>query len=225
LLSKATIAWKDNRSVQAHQLSKEEIGEKYDQCARYYMLVEGLPEMLGIRALRRDLVSRARGQMLEVAAGGGKNFRFLPDGIDVVVAGDISKEMLRIAQRKGRRVGVDAKYLLLDAENLPFPDDSFDTVLSTLSSCTFPDPIRAFREMSRVCRPDGRILLLEHGRSSVRLFGWYQDKRAWKQAEQFGCQWNREPVKLVQEAGLTLDETKTYFFDIFALMEARPAAA
>lgn len=210
--------------AQHHEPTKEEVREKYDEFARYYDLVEALPEFFGIRALRRDLASRARGRTLEVAAGSGKNFRLLPREIDLV-AGDISRSMLQIADRKARKIGMPVEYAILDAEHLPFRDDSFDTILSTLSSCTFPDPIEAFREMSRVCKPDGRILLLEHGRSSVRLFAWYQDKRAWKQVQQLGCHWNREPVKLVQEAGLNLVDTRTYFFDVFAVMEARPIAA
>ena len=131
-------------------------------------------------------------------------------------------EMMTIAERKARRINFDVQFTLLDAENLPFRDDSFDTVLSTLSSCTFPAPIRAFQEMARVCKPDGRILLLEHGRSDKRLFAWMQDKRAPKHAEAFGCQWNREPVRLARQAGLEFVDYKTHFFGVFAVMEARP---
>jgi ubiquinone/menaquinone biosynthesis C-methylase UbiE len=204
--------------------TKEEVRSKYDDFARFYHLIEALPELFGIRTLRRGLAGRAHGRTLEVAAGSGKNLRLLPDDVSLV-AGDISRSMLDIADRKARRRGIAVEYCLLDAEHLPFINNSFDTVLSTLSSCTFPDPIKAFQEMSRVCKPDGRILLLEHGRSSVRLFGWYQDKRAWKQAQQFGCRWNRKPVELVQQAGLNLVDCKTYFFGVFAVMEAKPIDA
>jgi ubiquinone/menaquinone biosynthesis C-methylase UbiE len=204
-----------------HLLTKGQIKDKYDDFARWYDLVEALPEFFGVRALRRGLAERVRGRTLEVAAGSGKNLRLLPDDIDLV-AGDISRGMLTIADRKARKLGKSPDYTLLDAENLPFQDNSFDTVLSTLSSCTFPDPSLAFQEMSRVCRPDGRILLLEHGRSSWRLIGWYQDKRADKHASQFGCQWNRHPMQIAQDAGLRLADCRTYFFDVFVVMEAKP---
>jgi ubiquinone/menaquinone biosynthesis C-methylase UbiE len=207
-----------------HRLSKKEIKDKYDGFARWYDLVEALPEFFGVRALRRRLAGKVHGRTLEVAAGSGKNMRLLPDNIDLV-AGDISRGMLQIADRKAEKIGISPDYVLLDAENLPFRDNSFDTVISTLSACTFIDPAEAFREMSRVCRPDGRILLLEHGRSSWRLIGWYQDRRAEKHASQFGCQWNRHPIQIAQDTGLRLTETQTHFFDIFAVIEAKPIDA
>jgi ubiquinone/menaquinone biosynthesis C-methylase UbiE len=207
-----------------HLLTKDQIKSKYDDFARWYDMVEALPEFFGVRSLRRRLASKVQGRTLEVAAGSGKNMRLLPDDTDLV-AGDISRGMLQVADRKAEKIGISPDYVLLDAENLPFRDNSFDTVISTLSSCTFIDPAEAFREMSRVCRPDGRILLLEHGRSSWRLIGWYQDKRADKHASQFGCQWNRHPIQIARDAGLQLTETRTHFFDVFAVIEARPIDA
>jgi ubiquinone/menaquinone biosynthesis C-methylase UbiE len=207
-----------------HPLSTDEIKTRYNEFARWYDVVESIPEFFGVRALRRRIAGRARGRTLEVAAGSGKNLSLLPDNVDYY-AGDISREMLKIADRKAKRRGMHLRATLLDAESLPYADDSFDTVLSTLSSCTFPDPIRAFQEMSRVCKPDGRILLLEHGRSSVRLFAWYQDWRAEKHASQLGCQWNRLPVRNAREAGLQLVDCRTHFFGVFAVMEARPIDA
>jgi ubiquinone/menaquinone biosynthesis C-methylase UbiE len=206
----------------SHTLTKNEIRDKYDDFARWYDIVEGIPEVFGIRTLRKQLARRVHGRTLEVAAGSGKNIRLLPRDTDLV-AGDISEEMLRIAQRKADRTGKDVIWTLLDAEALPFRENSFDTVISTLSSCTFPDPVAAFQEMSRVCRPEGRILLLEHGRSNVGLFARYQDWRAEKHAMALGCQWNRQPVELVKAAGLSLIDCRTYFFGVFAVMEAKPA--
>jgi ubiquinone/menaquinone biosynthesis C-methylase UbiE len=208
-------------STAPHLLTKEQIKSKYNDFARWYDLVEALPEFFGVRALRRGLAERVTGRTLEVAAGSGKNLRLLPENIDLV-AGDISRGMLEIADRKAKKLGIRPAYTLLDAENLPFQDNSFDTVLSTLSTCTFPDPAAALLEMSRVCRPDGRILLLEHGRSSNRVIGWYQDRRAESHARKFGCQWNRHPVQIARDSGLKLVDTRTHFFGIFAVMEARP---
>lgn len=207
-----------------HLLTKNQIREKYDGFARWYDLVEGLPEIFGVRALRRRLAERVQGRTLEVAAGSGKNLRLLPPDVDLV-AGDISQGMLEVARGKARKLKMRPRFTMLDAENLPFQDNSFDTVFSTLSSCTFPDPGQAFQEMSRVCKPDGRILLLEHGRSSYRAIGWIQDKRADSHERQMGCRWNRHPVQIARDAGLRLDETRTYFFGIFALMEAKPIDA
>jgi ubiquinone/menaquinone biosynthesis C-methylase UbiE len=206
------------------KLTKLDVRNKYNEFARWYDVAEAIPEFFGVRALRRRLARRVTGRTLEVAAGSGKNLPLLPKDIDLV-AGDISRGMLDIADQKAKKRGIRPAYVLLDAEHLPFADDSFDTVLSTLSSCTFPDPARAFQEMSRVCKPAGRILLLEHGRSSARPIGWFQDRRAEKHASQLGCQWNRHPVEIARGAGLQLVECRTHFFGIFAVMEAKPIGA
>jgi ubiquinone/menaquinone biosynthesis C-methylase UbiE len=205
----------------SQMITKQEVRRKYDEFAEHYDRMEAIPELLGIARVRRRLVQNAAGHTLEVSAGSGKNLQYLPDTVDLI-ASDISTSMLAIAQRKAARLGRPIQRVILDAEALPFLDDTFDTVLSTLSSCTFPDPVLAFREMSRVCKPDGRILLLEHGRSSARPFAWFQDMRAEGHARQFGCHWNRKPLELVEEAGLRLVRARQHFFDVFVVMEALP---
>jgi len=108
----------------------------------------------------------------------------------------------------------------MDAENLGFPDQSFDTIVSSLSTCTFPNPVGALKEMARVCRTDGRILLLEHGRSNWERIGRWQDKRAPKHAEMLGCHWNREPLDLVREADLIPFTFHRTFFGMVHVIEA-----
>jgi ubiquinone/menaquinone biosynthesis C-methylase UbiE len=91
-----------------------------------------------------------------------------------------------------------------------------------LSTCTFPDPIQALREMSRVCRRDGRILLVEHGRSDRGWAARYQDRRAEAHARMIGCHWNREPLELVRQAGLQVTRADRRFLGVFHSIEARP---
>ncbi|MBI3583112.1 MAG: class I SAM-dependent methyltransferase [Nitrospinae bacterium] len=107
----------------------------------------------------------------------------------------------------------------MDAESLAFPDRSFDTVVSSLTLCTFSDPLAALNEMARVCRKDGRILLLEHGRSSHEWLGRWQDRKAKGHAEILGCHWNREPLNLIQQVGLKVYSIRRIFFGIFHLIE------
>jgi ubiquinone/menaquinone biosynthesis C-methylase UbiE len=199
-----------------------EIRHKYDGFARWYDLAEGLTELLGIRRLRRELLRRASGRILEVAAGTGKNLSWYPRARRIT-AGDFSSAMLQIARARAARLGLPVRFLLMDAEALPLRDETFDTVVSSLSLCTFPDPVAALREMARVCRPDGRILLLEPGRSDREWLGRWQDRKADRHAKRLGCRWNREPQDLVRRAGLRLRRAERTFFGVFHVLDAGPA--
>jgi ubiquinone/menaquinone biosynthesis C-methylase UbiE len=113
----------------------------------------------------------------------------------------------------------------MDAESLAFPDHTFDTVVSSLTVCTFADPVAALREMARVCRADGRILLLEHGRSDREWLGRWQDRRADRHAKALGCRWNREALELIRQAGLAVIAARRVFFGIFHVVEAKPLSS
>lgn len=201
------------------EFTTEEVKRKYDESASKYAVMERVQEVLGVRKLRRRLLRRASGEMLEVACGTGANFPYYPQGC-AITAVDVSPAMVEIAERRAEKRGLDVDFRLMDAETLAFPDESFDTVVSTLTLCTFPDPIAALGEMKRVCRDDGRILLLEHGRSDNRLVGRFQDVREEAHAKQFGCHWNREPLELVEQAGLRPITAKRTFLGIFHEIEA-----
>jgi ubiquinone/menaquinone biosynthesis C-methylase UbiE len=206
------------------ELTTSEISKKYDQFARWYDWVEGVPELLGLSRLRRRLLRRASGRVLEVAVGTGKNLRYYPASCQITAL-DLSREMLAIAQKRASRLPVDVSFLLADAEALPFSDGSFDTVVSSLSACTFPNPVTALEEMARVCRTDGKILLLEHGRSDREWLGRWQDRHADEFAKPLGCHWNREPLDLVRKAGLKIIEAQRVFFRIFHQIQAGPGPA
>lgn len=200
---------------------RHEIREKYDASAHLYDRMEALPEWLGLRRLRRELFRKASGHVLEIAIGTGKNLAAYPVGSEIVGV-DFSPGMLAIAAERAKRLGASVALRPMDAEHLDFADASFDTVTSSLSLCTFPDPLRALREMARVCQPNGRILLLEHGRSDRGWIGRWQDRRADARAEPFGCRWNREPLDLVTQAGLRVIWNRRTFLGVFHLIEARP---
>src|SRR4030095_1092850 len=146
-------------------LTAQEISQKYDRFAQWFDLVEGVPDLLGIRKLRQRVLRQASGRVLEVAVGTGKNLRYYPRGCQIIAV-DLSREMLNIARKRAGKLSIDVSLLLGDAQALPFFDHSFDTVVSSLSTCTFPEPVIALQEMARVCRTDGRVLLVEHGRSN-----------------------------------------------------------
>ncbi|HEV8722940.1 MAG TPA: methyltransferase domain-containing protein, partial [Candidatus Binatia bacterium] len=123
------------------------------------------------------------------------------------------------------KLSTDVSFLLGNAETLPFPDNSFDTVVSSLTTCTFANPVAALGEMKRVCKSDGRILLLEHGRSDREWLARFQDRTADRLAKQLGCHWNREPLERVQIANLKVKEARRLFFGVFHRIEAEPGPA
>ncbi len=132
--------------------------------------------------------------------------------------------MLEMARKRATRLGLHVDFLTGDGETLPFPDETFDTVVDSLTICTFTNPIAALREMARVCRPEGRILLLEHGRSDREWLGRWQDRRAERHVEKFGCRWNLNTPALVREAGLPVRASRRRFFGIFWAIEATSRA-
>jgi ubiquinone/menaquinone biosynthesis C-methylase UbiE len=199
----------------AVKFTSQEVSRKYDRFARWYDWLEGIPDLLGLSRLRRRLLRRASGRVLEVAVGTGKNLKFYPSNCRITAL-DVSNEMLNVARERAAKLSMDISFSLADAEALPFPAHCFDTVISSLSTCTFSNPVGTLEEMARVCRTEGKILLLEHGRSDRERLGHWQDRHADKFARPLGCHWNREPLKLVRQAGLKIVEAKRVFFGIFS---------
>ncbi|MDX1746037.1 MAG: methyltransferase domain-containing protein, partial [Halobacteriales archaeon] len=126
------------------------------------------------------------------------------------------------AHRKARHLGREVRLFSMDAQELEFPDDQFDTVVSNLTVCTFVDPIRALAEMARVTKPQGRILLLEHGRSRYRPVSWMLDRVAPLSVARHGCHPNRNIVALAQAAGLIVLKVERRVAGIVQIVRARP---
>ncbi|MCZ6486367.1 MAG: methyltransferase domain-containing protein [Acidobacteria bacterium] len=201
--------------------SKQEIIRNYDKYAHWYDFVERFPELLGLNRVRKKLFREASGNVLEVAAGTGNNLRHYPKDCKITLI-DLSRGMLKRALQKAGKHKLHVSIQEMDAERLGFSDNTFDTVVDSLSLCTLKEPVEALKEMSRVCKPSGRILLLEHGRSSNERVGRWQDKRADKHAKRLGCIWNRNILKFVEEAGLEFISRKRYFFGIFHAIKVKP---
>lgn len=141
----------------------DDIAEKYDY------LINTDERFMGMGVLRKQLLYwNAKGTVLEMAAGTGRNCSFYPSTVDRVVMTDSSDQMLQQARRKLADLQLETpKFAVLqgDSKQLDFADNSFDTVVDTFGLCSFDDPVAVLKEMERVCKPDGKILLLEHGRS------------------------------------------------------------
>jgi ubiquinone/menaquinone biosynthesis C-methylase UbiE len=203
-----------------HRQSLADIRETYAEKADMMARMDRLDRLLTGR-YRRSAFRTAEGRVLDVACGTATNYRCLPDGTEYVGI-DLSPEMLAAADDRYPELERGETLLEMDAQSLAFPDDSFETVVSSLSTCTFPDPLAALAEMNRVCKPDGQVLLLEHGRSDVGAISAFQNWRADAHFEKHNCRWNQEPLAIVAESPLDVREYATWVFGILTGIRAEP---
>ncbi len=157
--------------------------------------------MWSLRGVRRRLVAEARGRVLEIGCGTGANLPFY-GGAERVVAIEPDPHMLRRARRKAARAAVPVALVRASAEDLPFADGSFDTVVATWVLCTIPHPERAAREMRRVLRPDGVLLSAEHTRAGGARAASLQHalNPAWARIAG-GCHLDRDAPRILEAAG------------------------
>ena len=194
----------------------------HNRAARDYINSEWSREVLfGVAKKRKKLFAQATGNVLDVGCGYGMNFPYLLNATQITGI-DFSPVMLNRARASLEASNIPVNLEEGDAEALRFADDSFDTVISTLSTCSFYDPIKALQEIRRVCRQDGKILLIEHGRSSVEWVGKYQDRHLQQQIDMGGCRWNQEPAELVKQAGLRILQDDRSLLGIFHAMMLSP---
>src|SRR5581483_5954165 len=175
--------------------------------ARGYDRFTKSTEDAGLREKRRELLGRASGRTLEIGAGTGSNLELYPEAVTELVLTEPDEHMRGQLERKLTALGRRPEVVGAGAERLPFPDASFDTVVATLVLCTIPAPRRALEEISRVLKPDGRLLFLEHVRAEDAGTARWQDRleRPWGWFGR-GCHPNRDTVSLINESALESGE-------------------
>lgn len=148
------------------------IQKRYDRIAALYDVLESPMEGMFAK-WREQMLNGASGKTLEVGIGTGKNIPYYPD--DVALTGiDFSEKMITKARQKAlARQNTELK--VMDAQNMQFDDNTFDTVVTSCVFCSVPDPVKGLREIRRVCKPGGRILMLEHVRSDKKPLGRIMD--------------------------------------------------
>jgi ubiquinone/menaquinone biosynthesis C-methylase UbiE len=161
-------------------------------------------EEAGLRDIRHRLIARADGQVLEVGAGTGANLPHYGESVESLVLTEPEPAMLRRLQRKATEQAPPAEILRAPAEDLPFEDGSFDTVVSTLVLCGVDDQQRAVREIRRVLRPGGRLLFLEHVRSDDPSLARLQDRLNWLNRLVVSCDCNRATLSTIEAADFSV---------------------
>ena len=194
----------------------------YDRISRIYDLMELRAERALFRHWRQRLFEMVEGRVLEVGVGTGKNIPHYSTGSSVFAI-DLSARMMGYARRRARQAVVRPKLILMDAQHLGFREHTFDTIVATFVYCSVPDPVAGFEELNRVCKPDGRILLLEHVRSTGRIKGWLMDVLNPLVVKLMGFNINRDTVRNVKLA-LSVTGVDHLKGELFKRIRARPRA-
>jgi ubiquinone/menaquinone biosynthesis C-methylase UbiE len=161
---------------------------------------------------RKKCLAGVTGAVLEVGFGSGHNLPFYPAAVQKVLAVDPSTAAAKLARRRIAEAPFPVEYLPLEGEHIDAPDASFDSVVCTFTLCTIPDPAAALRQMLRVLKADGRLFVVEHGRSGDPKVSRWQDRMNGVQKALFGgCHLNRDIEQLLLEAGFVFEQVDKYY--------------
>ena len=163
-------------------------------------------EQAGLAEMRRNLIAGASGDGLEIGGGTGANLGYYGAGVESVTVTEPQPPMLKQLERKAREQNSRATVLRASAEDLPFEDASFDTVVSTLVLCGVDDQPRVLRELRRVLRPGGRLIFLEHVRSDDPRIAKMQDRMNPVNRFFVCCDCNRPTLETIRTAGFEVTE-------------------
>jgi len=190
---------------------------KWDRASRTYDRVTWADERR-YAAAKESLFRGMRGRCLMLAAGTGNDFPLFPPGL-LVSSIDISRAMLERARPRALAYEGGLSLVQMDAHRLGFRDATFDTVLSVSTFCSIPDPVRGLRELYRVLRPEGRLLLFEHVRSRIGPIAMMQDLLT-PISRRFGPDLNRDTMANLLRAGFRLVREENVYLDIVKAAEA-----
>ena len=195
---------------------------RYDRLASFYDLLEAPVERFRFASWRARLRDRILGdRALEVGVGTGKNLPYYPRDVEVTAI-DLSPRMLERAQRRASVLGLEVELREMDVQDLAFPDHVFDTVFATFVFCSVPDPVLGLRELRRVCKPGGRLLLLEHMRPGNPILGLLFDLLNPMVVRMMGANINRRTMDNIRRAGWRIRVEERLSSDIVWWIEAEP---
>ncbi len=161
----------DHKAITSSSMNNK-IQKRYNRIAEVYDLLD-MPMEAMLKKWRKKMLTETSGKTLEVGIGTGKNIPYYPEHVDLTGI-DFSEKMIAKARKK-TNTGQKVELKVMNAQNMYFDDNRFDTVVTSCVFCSVPEPVKGLKEIRRVCKPGGRILMLEHVRSNKKPLGKIMD--------------------------------------------------
>lgn len=194
-------------------IDTEKIKTRYNRAAKIYDIFESPMEMMSLKKWRVDLMKELEGKVLEVGVGTGKNIPYYPEGMNITAI-DFSEKMLIKAKIKAEALNKKVEFYHMDAELMDFQDNTFDTVFTTCVFCSVPDPVQGLKEIKRVCKPGGKIIMIEHVRSEKKILGLIMDLFNPLVVNSYGANINRRTINNIEKAGFSRINVTNLYSDI-----------
>ncbi|WP_412968202.1 class I SAM-dependent methyltransferase [Fredinandcohnia sp. 179-A 10B2 NHS] len=186
---------------------------------KFYDIAMKPLEVGRFKQIRKSLLQKAKGRVIEIGSGTGVNFP-LYRNVESVTAIEPSQYMIELSKSNKELASVPIEIVQASAETLPFGDHTYDTVVATLVFCTIPNVRKALHEIKRLCKPNGKILLFEHVKMNNPILAKLQDllTPAWSKICD-GCCLNRETVNVLQQEGFQITNITSFYKGLFVVIE------
>ena len=203
------------------------IKKRYDRIAPVYDSLELLMEKGKMGDWRQNLwqkvnekITKEDMRLLEAGVGSGKNIEYYSGEVEIFAI-DFSSKMIKEAEKKAEKYNKELNLLEMDIQNLDFEDNYFDLIVTSCVFCSVPDPVKGLKELKRVLKEDGRIIMLEHMRSQNEFVGKIMDWFNWVSLYTWGANINRKTIENIEKAGLELVEVNDLMSDIVKEIELK----
>lgn len=203
------------------------IKNRYNRIAPIYDFLELMMEKGKMGDWRKSLwqklnnkIDKKEMRLLEAGVGTGTNIQYYPEEIEIFAI-DFSPKMIKKAEKKALKYNKKVELLEMDIQDLEFEDNYFDLIVTSCVFCSVPDPVEGLKELKRVLKQDGRILMLEHMRSQNNFVAKVMDSFNWLSLYTWGANINRKTMKNIEKAGLEVVEANNLMFDIVKEIELK----